>query len=380
MSRPAKSLQDLQVDPDFDDPHAVSPLNKQIRDQRIAFMRVEVRPTGPIYGENDPRGAADVLAAGSGRSGLQHLRRAAPRRRHPGDHAIRRVTTDGIELGRHPASTWTSSSWPPGSRPTTSCGRWRSAAATAARWRTCGRQDGPGPISAPCSPGSPTSSCSTAPTPTSCRRPADRRHRGDGHPVRARVHRGTDQPGQALGRRHHGRLLALQPGLDQAERLWRTSTPGPTTTTKTSTAARRPTGPSTPGSCGTGSAIRPLVARSGQPRSTRAWSTNIGPSIRTSGRTWSSRDTVERPRRSTPSSQRSWRPPAGPTTVTREMIPAIRKMLVTPPATVIGDRPIVYSDRVIPGPSGGPDLAVTISSDPTGNPGDRRFTTSTEEG
>ncbi len=52
--------------------------------------------------------------------------------------------------------------------------------------------------------------------------------------------------------------------------------------------------------------------------------------------------------------------PAGPITVTREMIPGIREMLVTPPAAVIGDRPIVYSDRVIPGPAGGPDLVVTI--------------------
>jgi acetyl esterase/lipase len=42
------------------------------------------------------------------------------------------------------------------------------------------------------------------------------------------------------------------------------------------------------------------------------------------------------------------------------MIPNIRQMLVTPPATVIGDRAIVYSDRVIPGPPGGPDLEVTI--------------------
>ena len=35
------------IDPDFDDPHAVSPLNKQIREQRIAFMS-RSSATGPI--------------------------------------------------------------------------------------------------------------------------------------------------------------------------------------------------------------------------------------------------------------------------------------------------------------------------------------------
>jgi acetyl esterase/lipase len=52
--------------------------------------------------------------------------------------------------------------------------------------------------------------------------------------------------------------------------------------------------------------------------------------------------------------------PAGPPTVTREMIPAIREMMVTIPVSVIGDRPIVYSDRVVPGPPGGADIALTI--------------------
>ena len=52
--------------------------------------------------------------------------------------------------------------------------------------------------------------------------------------------------------------------------------------------------------------------------------------------------------------------PDAPATVTAAMIPSIRKVLVTPPETVIGDRPIVYSDRVIGGPPGVPDLTVTV--------------------
>ena len=52
--------------------------------------------------------------------------------------------------------------------------------------------------------------------------------------------------------------------------------------------------------------------------------------------------------------------PDAPATLTAAMIPSLRKMLVTPPATVIGERPIVYSDRVITGPPGAPDLTVTV--------------------
>jgi acetyl esterase/lipase len=52
--------------------------------------------------------------------------------------------------------------------------------------------------------------------------------------------------------------------------------------------------------------------------------------------------------------------PDGPTTVTRQMIPTIRETLVTPPETVIGDRPIVYADRIVPGPAGGSDLTLTV--------------------
>jgi 4-hydroxyacetophenone monooxygenase len=38
MQRPQNSLQGLQVDPNFRDEHAVSPVNKKIRDERIAFL------------------------------------------------------------------------------------------------------------------------------------------------------------------------------------------------------------------------------------------------------------------------------------------------------------------------------------------------------
>jgi acetyl esterase/lipase len=61
--------------------------------------------------------------------------------------------------------------------------------------------------------------------------------------------------------------------------------------------------------------------------------------------------------------------PEAPTTVTPEMIPAIRKVLVTPPSSVIGDRPIVHCDRVVPGPTGGPDVTVTIFERPDRKPG-----------
>ena len=39
MRRPDSAIAAQTVDPDFDDPHAVSPLNQQIRDKRIAFMQ-----------------------------------------------------------------------------------------------------------------------------------------------------------------------------------------------------------------------------------------------------------------------------------------------------------------------------------------------------
>jgi acetyl esterase/lipase len=52
--------------------------------------------------------------------------------------------------------------------------------------------------------------------------------------------------------------------------------------------------------------------------------------------------------------------PQGPTTVTAEMVPSIRSVLVTLPQTVIGDRPLIYSDLVVPGPSDGSTVALTV--------------------
>jgi acetyl esterase/lipase len=60
----------------------------------------------------------------------------------------------------------------------------------------------------------------------------------------------------------------------------------------------------------------------------------------------------------------------GPPTVTAQMIPAIRQMMpATSPADVIGDRPIVYADREIPGPPGAPSLTVTVAQRPDRKPG-----------
>jgi acetyl esterase/lipase len=64
--------------------------------------------------------------------------------------------------------------------------------------------------------------------------------------------------------------------------------------------------------------------------------------------------------------------PSAPTTVTREMIPMLRQTLATPPETVIGNLPIRYTERCIPGPIGAPDLTVAIlerHDRPPGGPG-----------
>jgi acetyl esterase/lipase len=49
-----------------------------------------------------------------------------------------------------------------------------------------------------------------------------------------------------------------------------------------------------------------------------------------------------------------------PVSVTPDMIPLVRQAMVSEPGAAIGARPIVYADRAIPGPSGAPDLTVTI--------------------
>jgi acetyl esterase/lipase len=49
-----------------------------------------------------------------------------------------------------------------------------------------------------------------------------------------------------------------------------------------------------------------------------------------------------------------------PLTITPPLIPMIRDALVTRVDDLIAERPIVYEDRNVPGPAGGPDLTVTI--------------------
>ena len=59
-----------------------APINKQVRDLRMAFLRVKARPPSRPAGQDDAEGAADVGSAGPCRPRLQHPGRAAPRRRH----------------------------------------------------------------------------------------------------------------------------------------------------------------------------------------------------------------------------------------------------------------------------------------------------------
>jgi acetyl esterase/lipase len=60
---------------------------------------------------------------------------------------------------------------------------------------------------------------------------------------------------------------------------------------------------------------------------------------------------------------------APPVTLTAQMIPMIREMLVTPVDDLIAGRPIVYADRVIPGPAGAPDLTITVFERANRRPG-----------
>jgi acetyl esterase/lipase len=49
-----------------------------------------------------------------------------------------------------------------------------------------------------------------------------------------------------------------------------------------------------------------------------------------------------------------------PSTMTKEMIPALRSRPAIPLADIIGERPITHVDRTIPGPAGEPDLTVAV--------------------
>ena len=252
------------VDPDFDDPHAVSPLNKQIRDKRIAFMQSKFgdRPdlmekmipcrrrcrSRPVLVDRD-YSIYDVLL----RDDVTLV-----------TTEIRRVTPTGIELedGTHVevdvivlATGFKANDflWPMEVR-----GR------DGTRMEDLWAPDGARAYLGAMLPGFPNLFMLYGPN-TNQYRAADRRHRGDGHPLRARVHRRADQPGQALGRRHAWTGTGVTTGTStRPRRSGSTSTPGPTTTTKTSTAARRPTGLWTPGSYGTGSAAPPSLRPAGE--------------------------------------------------------------------------------------------------------------------
>ena len=61
--------------------------------------------------------------------------------------------------------------------------------------------------------------------------------------------------------------------------------------------------------------------------------------------------------------------PEAPVTITPEMIPVRRAEPAVPPGEIIAGRPVVYTDRTIPGPDGAPDLTVTILERPDRRPG-----------
>jgi acetyl esterase/lipase len=51
--------------------------------------------------------------------------------------------------------------------------------------------------------------------------------------------------------------------------------------------------------------------------------------------------------------------PIQPMTITPAMIPRMRAAMVTTPDDVVGGRPVVHADRVVPGPPGAPSVTVT---------------------
>jgi acetyl esterase/lipase len=61
--------------------------------------------------------------------------------------------------------------------------------------------------------------------------------------------------------------------------------------------------------------------------------------------------------------------PEPPVSITPELIPMRRAQPRIPPEEIIGDRPVVYTDRTIPGPDGAPDLVATILQRPDRKPG-----------
>ena len=56
--------------------------------------------------------------------------------------------------------------------------------------------------------------------------------------------------------------------------------------------------------------------------------------------------------------------PPGPVTITTDLLPMIRPAVLSSAPDVIGDRPIVHTERTIPGPAGAPALVVTLFERP----------------
>ena len=225
-----------------------------------------------------PDRAADVVAAGPGRPRLQHLRRAAARRRHAGDRG-HRADHPKAACGpvAAPSTRSTSSSSPPASRPTTSSGRWRSRAATGSGIEELWAKDGARAYLGTMLPGFPNFFMIYGPNtnPIGGLQVVDMEEMVTrfalqciGHLIQKDLH---------VGRRHRRRLLALQRRTRPGRGIRRTTTTRePTTTTRTSSAARPPTCPSTPGCrgrcCAARTARGPRVTtgscRNGWPRST----------------------------------------------------------------------------------------------------------------
>jgi 4-hydroxyacetophenone monooxygenase len=79
LNRPQNTLKGLKIDPHYQDEHAVSPINKEIRDQRMAFLYSKPWRPARSDGKDDSGGSADVGASGSGGPRLQHPRCSPPR-------------------------------------------------------------------------------------------------------------------------------------------------------------------------------------------------------------------------------------------------------------------------------------------------------------
>ena len=146
LNRPQNTLKGLQVDPDFHDEHAVSAINKQVRDLRMAFLQSKLGHRPDLLDKMTPDGAANVGSAGAGRPRLQHPGRTTPRGREPGDRGHR-----ADQPGRHRAARrhlprsrhHRAGHWIQGQRLPLAHGRQRPP--WSGRRASCGPRTGPGP-------------------------------------------------------------------------------------------------------------------------------------------------------------------------------------------------------------------------------------------